>query len=464
MYDTEDTIVAIATPPGEGALGIIRISGSLALSVISGIFVKSPPKNRRTVRFQPRKALLGFIRDEGDSALDQVLATYFPGPNSFSGEDMVEVSGHGNFFILNQIVELIISKGARLAQPGEFTLRAFLNDRIDLPQAEAVADLIRAKTKTSLELSLNQMAGKLSAEIQKIQDNLKSVYARYVMDIDFPEEDVPDLDNNMILSRLIDCQKELIELINSVSSSLIIRDGIITPIVGIPNVGKSSLMNLLLKNERVIVSPTPGTTRDSIEEFYSMGGHLFKLVDTAGIRDTSNPVEQEGVRRTFEIVKNAQFLIILLEPLTIISDIEKKFLEKTAHIPRSIAFNKIDLVDPKQLPDNYLDEPITKMSIKLNEGIDQLKDRISGQINKNYSEIEHDQNSAPRLTNFRQKRACQKALQALERGIDGLRQCQLSELIAFEIEECIHSLNEIVGKTTGQDILHQIFSQFCIGK
>lgn len=465
MYQREDTIVAVATPPGRSALAVVRLSGNNALEIINTFF-KIKSSKSSGLKKNPRTAQYGFIHDQTDNiVLDEVIVLYFPAPHSYSGEDLIEISCHGNPLILDHLVKLSLNHGARLALPGEFTFRAYMNGRIDLTQAEAVIDLINARSEQALKQSIKQLEGRLSKNIEAIHNELKSIYSQYVLAIDFPEEDVPELEVASILSTLERIQVKLETLLSSIPTSIVVKEGYTIPIVGVPNVGKSSLLNYFLDKDRAIVTNQPGTTRDTIEEYIHFKGHLIKLIDTAGIRDTSDLIESEGVKRTLSVIKQAHILIVLLEPEAQQPQSVLTFLSKTEHLPRILAYNKIDLINPESLPDILNDEKLLKISVLEQSGFDCLQKTLFDIITSQQKDIVSENNeNQPRLTNTRQKNACQKTYNAVIRSIESIRQQIPEDMIAFEVEQALNELNEIVGKTTPDDILEDIFTKFCIGK
>ncbi|MBN2383002.1 tRNA uridine-5-carboxymethylaminomethyl(34) synthesis GTPase MnmE [bacterium] len=466
MYERNDIIVAIATPRGQSALGVIRLSGPGALDLAATIFSKSGSNSGDSTSLKPHHAYYGAIFEpERKTRIDEVIVTLFPAPHSYSGEDLVEISCHGNPFILDQVVHVCLDLGARLARPGEYTFRAFINGRIDLVQAEAVCDLINARTRSALDQSLEQMRGSLSQEIVAIKTQLQAVYTRFVLAIDFPEEDVPELELSVRTHELEQVRHKLNKLLGTLQQAQLLRQGYIVPIVGLPNVGKSSLLNHFLGRDRAIVHDLPGTTRDSIEETIMLEGVQFILIDTAGIRRSDDAVESAGVQRTYEQIKRAQALIIMLEPQPEPSSSEQDFLTETACVPRLLIYNKIDLIKPESLPDTITGEPVQKVSIRHKIGLDRLETALVSLLQRCGAELpENGEETGPCLTNFRQYQACQQAYSGISKGLEAINQHLPDDVIAFEIEQAMAHLDDLVGKTTPDDILHTIFGQFCIGK
>ncbi|MFN3568017.1 MAG: tRNA uridine-5-carboxymethylaminomethyl(34) synthesis GTPase MnmE [Caldimicrobium sp.] len=455
----EDTIAAIATPPGRGAIGVIKISGEQALSILQKIF--KPAKAHPTL--QSHRVYYGFIVDpETGELLDEVLVIYMKKPYSYTREDVVEIHAHSGYYNLKGILELVLKMGARPAEPGEFTLRAFLNGRIDLSQAEAIEEIISAKSKTALTLALQNLSGKLSEKIKALKDDLLFLLAHVESAIDFPEEDIEILNPPELISQIKEIIKKIEYLIRNYQEGKIYREGIKLVISGKPNVGKSSLMNALLKEERAIVTPIPGTTRDFLEEEAYLRGIPVKLIDTAGLRETTDPVEKIGVERALQKLKEADLVIFLID-VSEMPDKETLFLyEQIKDFPHLVVFNKIDLKP------NYLENwkklfphiegiPI---SVKEEINLDLLYQNIENKIL-----TERGTMTAEVAPNLRQKISLEKAKEHLEKAIEELSQVNpLPELIALEIRSAISSLAEIIGEITTEDLLNKIFSSFCIGK
>lgn len=461
-YNLDDTITAIATPPGRGAIGVIKLSGELALPILKKIF--KPAKKRE--HFESHRLYYGFIVDPNSGEkIDEVLVVYMKKPYSYTREDVVEIHGHSGYYNLRKILELVIREGARPAEPGEFTLRAFLNGRIDLSQAEAIEEIISAKSDRALQFALNILSGKLSEKINTLRQKLLHALAQVESAIDFPEEDIEIMNPpqliNFIKSEII---KEIEILIENYREGRIYREGINLVISGRPNVGKSSLMNALLREERAIVTPIPGTTRDFLEEEATIRGLPVKLIDTAGLRETEDPVEKIGVERALQKLKEADLVLFLVDAGE--SPKEEDFLlyEKVKNYPHLIVINKIDLspnyVDKWRELFSPFEEDIVLISVKENLNIDQLSQKIFDRITQ-----ERVQTTVEVAPNLRQKLALEKAKTHLEEAITELMKKEpLPEVVSLFLRDALNALTEIIGEVTTEDLLSEIFSKFCIGK
>ncbi|BAU24163.1 tRNA modification GTPase TrmE [Caldimicrobium thiodismutans] len=461
-FYTEDTISAIATPPGRGAIGVIKISGEKSLEILRKIFKPFKPR----LSFESHKFYYGFIIDpETERPVDEVLVVYMKAPFSYTREDVVEIHAHSGYVNLRKILELVLKEGARPAQPGEFTLRAFLNGRIDLAQAEAIEEIISAKSERALKLALNNLSGRLSEKINTLKERLLYALAQVESAIDFPEEDL-EIMNPQELSQLIKREiiPEIEKLINSYEEGKIYREGINLVICGKPNVGKSSLMNALLREERAIVTPIPGTTRDFLEEEAYLQGLPVKLIDTAGLRETEDPVEKIGVERAFQKLKEADLVLFLVDVSEEPTMEIKHLYQRIQAYPHLVVFNKIDLIP------NYLEEwrktffkyggELIEISVKKELNLDLLTQRI-------YEKIVSKRATAVSevMPNLRQKTSLEKAKRHLEDALKELQKREpLPELVSIELRSAIGNLSEIIGEITTEDLLSEIFSRFCIGK
>lgn len=457
----EDTIAAIATPPGRGAIGVIKISGENSLEILKKIF--KPVKTRS--HFESHRFYYGFIVDpETGERVDEVLVVYMKKPYSYTREDVVEIHAHSGYVNLRKILELVLREGARPAQPGEFTLRAFLNGRIDLAQAEAIEEIISARSEKALKLAISSLSGKLSEKVNTLREKLLLALAQVESAIDFPEEDI-EIMNPPEIIELIEREiiPEIDHLIKSYEEGKIYREGINLVISGKPNVGKSSLMNALLKEERAIVTPIPGTTRDFLEEEAYLKGLPVKLIDTAGLRETEDPVEKIGVERAFQKLKEADLVLFLIDVTEPLNEEVLNLYEKVKEYPHLTVLNKID-ISP-----NYLEEwrrlfkdkeEIIEISVKEEINLDLLSQKIYEKI------ISEKSTSIPEVVpNLRQKAALEKAKRHLEDAIKELKKSEpLPELLSIELRAAISSLSEIIGEVTTEDLLSEIFSRFCIGK
>jgi len=461
-YSTEDTIAAIATPPGRGAIGVIKISGDEAKSILQAIFKPAKPHQE----LEPRRLYYGFIVDpETGERLDEVLVAYMKAPYSYTREDVVEIYAHSGYINLRKILELVLRMGARLAEPGEFTLRAFLNGRIDLAQAEAIEEIISAKSEVSLKLALKALEGKLSQRINRLKDAILEMLAHVESAIDFPEEDIEILAPHELKKRLKEeVMAEIERLISAQEEGKVFREGLTLVIAGKPNVGKSSLLNALLKEDRAIVSSIPGTTRDFLEELATIGGLPVKLVDTAGLRETEDPIEKVGVERAWQKVRSADLVVFLVSAEAPPDEETENIYKEIESLPHLFVINKIDLMP------NYVSEweafaesrgisPI-KISAGKEIGLEELSKAIADKV------LSTSFGAVPDVApNLRQKMALVKAKEGLELALSELEKKEpLPELIAIGLRSALSSLSEITGEVTTEDLLNTIFSRFCIGK
>ena len=461
-YCTEDTIAAIATPPGRGAIGVIKISGEEAKSILQAIFKPAKPHPD----FEPRRLYYGFIVDpETEERLDEVLVAYMKAPYSYTREDVVEIYAHSGYINLKKILELVLRMGARLAEPGEFTLRAFLNGRIDLAQAEAIEEIISAKSEVSLKLALKALEGRLSQRINHLKETILEILAHVESAIDFPEEDIEILAPHELKKRIKEeVMVEIERLISAQEEGKIYREGLTLVIAGKPNVGKSSLLNALLKEDRAIVSSIPGTTRDFLEELATIGGLPVKLVDTAGLRETDDPIEKVGVERAWGKVKSADLVVFLVSAETPPDEETEKIYQEIASLPHLFVINKIDLTPnyASEWEDFAKSKGISSLKISAEKeiGLEELSRSIAEKaLSTSFGEVP---DVAP---NLRQKMALVKAKEGLELALSELEKKEpLPELIAIGLRSALSALSEITGEVTTEDLLNTIFSRFCIGK
>jgi len=455
-----DTIAAISTPLGTGGIGVIRISGPQALTIAGKVFRR---KGDTEPLLSHRFYLGEIIRPEDQKALDEVLLVFMRQPKTYTREDVVEIQCHSGALVLQEILQSILRSGARLAEPGEFTKRAFLNGRIDLTQAEAVIDLISSKTRQSLELANRQRSGKLAAEVRQLKEGLLNLLVLLEASVDFPEEEIPDIDPQEILRRLQNTQDRLDVLGNTYQEGKIFREGIATVIVGKPNVGKSSLLNSLLREERAIVTPIPGTTRDVIEEIVNIQGIPLRLMDTAGLRPVQDAIEEEGVRRTQDRLARADLVIWVLDGSEPLSSEDLAILPQVPPQKAVIAINKNDLPQRiilenlrRQLPET----PFISISALFGLGIDSLKEAIRNLILNG----KVDSSAEVILSNLRHKLAVEEAREALSQALRGLGNNLSWEFITLDLRQAVEALGTILGETAPEDVLDRIFEQFCIGK
>ncbi|MDM1044394.1 tRNA uridine-5-carboxymethylaminomethyl(34) synthesis GTPase MnmE [Myroides sp. 1354] len=460
----QDTIVALATPSGAGAIAIIRVSGKDAISLVNGIFQSI--KKKDLTKQKTHTLHLGHIVD-GERVLDQVLVSVFKNPHSYTGEDTIEISCHGSTFIQQQIIQLCLRKGAKMAQPGEFTMRAFLNGKLDLSQAEAVADLIASDNEASHQIAMQQMRGGFSNEIALLREQLLNFASLIELELDFSEEDVEFADRTQFKALIDRIEFVLKRLIDSFAVGNVIKNGIPVAIVGEPNVGKSTLLNALLNEERAIVSDIAGTTRDTIEDELVIDGIGFRFIDTAGIRDTKDVVESIGIQKTFEKIEAAQVVIYLIDGGKLTSqsidqiNVElEKLKNKYPLKPLLVVCNKQDLLSQEQI-DLFQSkiEHLMLMSAKANLGIDELKQTLLGFVNTGAL-----RNNETIVTNTRHYDSLLKALEEIEKVKWGLQTNLSADLMAIDIRQALYFFGEITGQVTNDELLGNIFANFCIGK
>lgn len=462
-----ETIVALATPSGAGAIAVIRLSGLGAVSIISKVF--RPVSGKDIAKQKSHTIHLGHVVD-GSKVLDQVLVFIFKNPHSYTGEDVVEISCHGSVFIQQQIIQLLLRNGCRMARAGEFTLRAFLNGKMDLSQAEAVADLIASDNEASHQIAMQQMRGGFSNEIAKLRGELLNFASLIELELDFAEEDVEFADRSQFNELLNRIEFILKRLIDSFAVGNVIKNGIPVAIVGEPNVGKSTLLNALLNEERAIVSEIAGTTRDTIEDELVIDGIGFRFIDTAGIRETADQIEGLGIKRTFEKIEQAQVVIYLLDGLKFkvkgsnyINEIEK-VKNKYPLKPLVIVINKVDAVAAADIKGirgqlETLNLKLETISAKNKTGIEDLKKQLLSFVNTGAL-----RNNETVVTNARHYDALLKALEEIQKVKFGLQSGLPSDLMAIDIRQALYHLGEITGQVSNDELLGNIFANFCIGK
>ncbi|MCC8408264.1 tRNA uridine-5-carboxymethylaminomethyl(34) synthesis GTPase MnmE [Mucilaginibacter sp. UR6-1] len=449
----EDTIVALATPNGVGAIGVIRLSGPEAISIANSVF-----KGKDLTKQASHTIHFGHVAD-GDVLLDEVLMSLFVTPRSYTRENVVEISCHGSTYILESIIRLLIKKGARAAKPGEFTLRAFLNGQLDLSQAEAVADLIAANSKASQQVALQQLRGGFSNQLTNLREQLVQFASLVELELDFSEEDVEFANRDQLKQLVVDIMKVIGGLIRSFELGNAIKQGVNTVIAGRPNAGKSTLLNALLNEERAIVSHIAGTTRDTIEEVLNIRGINFRLIDTAGIREATDAIEQIGVARTMEKINQSALIIYVYDAAHITADELTVDIEKLQRPGMNLLLvaNKIDLLNEEQF--NTLPAEVIQVSAQQKQHIDELKDKVYHAAIK-----EQLTGNETLVTNIRHLEALQKTEDALNRVLNGIDGYITSDFLAMDIKQALHYLGEITGTVTTDDLLDNIFSKFCIGK
>ena len=458
-----DSIVALATPSGAGAIAVIRISGKNAITIGSSVFQSIKGKNLATQKSHTLH--LGHIIDD-NKTVDQVLVSIFKGPNSYTGEDTIEISCHGSTYIQQQIIQLLLRKGCRMANAGEFTLRSFLNGKMDLSQAEAVADLISSDNEASHQIAMQQMRGGFSIELAQLRQELLNFASLIELELDFAEEDVAFADRTQFRELLVRIEFVLKRLIDSFAVGNVIKNGIPVAIVGEPNVGKSTLLNALLNEERAIVSEIAGTTRDTIEDELVIGGIGFRFIDTAGIRDTKDVIESIGIRKTFEKIEQAQVILYLFDSLKFqvsssefiieIEKIKNQFPLK----PLIIIGNKKDLLLGPEIINLESKIPnILMISAKNNDNIEELKNQLLSFVNTGAL-----RNNETIVTNTRHYDSLLKALDEIQKVKFGIETNLSSDLMAIDIKEALYHFGMITGEVTNDELLGNIFANFCIGK
>lgn len=456
MFSLDDTIAAIATPLGEGGVGIVKLSGDQALPIAQQIF--KPAHGRK--KFKPRYLHFGYVvQPETDQPIDEVLVAYMPAPHSYTCQDVIEIQAHGGIVPLQAILQSVLSLGARLAEPGEMTLRAFVNGRLDLTQAEAVLDVIHAKTEAGLRLATRQLGGTLSGQVSQIRQQLINVLAYLEATIDFVDEDIPLED---VSPSLQEARIEIKKLIATAAHGLIYRQGVRAAIVGKPNVGKSSLLNALLRGERAIVTDIPGTTRDTLEETANIGGIPLVLVDTAGIRTKpGDAVEQIGIDRSRAALAQADLALMVVDRSQELTEADWEIEKLVQGKPALLILNKTDLPQGQPVPAAFLpDMPRVPLSALTGQGLDDLETIILAQITGGRI-ITSD---TPVVSNPRHKALLIQAAEHTQAAIEAHHEGISPDLVSIDVREAVDALGEITGETATEDLLNTIFSKFCIGK
>ena len=461
LTEEEETIAAISTPFGESGIGIVRISGSLAEPLIQRLF---KPKKEHSPLISHQFHYGEILDPQKGSPVDEVLVVLMKSPKTYTREDIVEIHCHGGYLVLQKVLELVLQQGARLAQPGEFTKRAFLNGRIDLTQAEAVIDLIKAKTTVALEIANQQLRGVLHREMASIKERLIDHLSLIEAHIDFPEEEITPVVLGEMTKDLAILVQKVEEWIASYEEGRVFREGVSCAIVGTTNVGKSSLLNVLLKEDRAIVTPVPGTTRDVIEEVLNIHGIPVRLIDTAGLRNALDSIEREGVRRTKERIEDSDLILLMVdgsqeldqEDMTIFNDVETK--------RKVVILNKNDLplqIELEEIRKRFSQDPVVSISALKNEGIESLKDAIYASL------VHREVRITPEhliLANVRHKTALMKIRDNLLNALKGWEEETSLEFIAFDYRSALEAFGEMAGDTSTEEVLNRIFEQFCIGK
>lgn len=450
------TIAAISTAPGNGGIGIIRLSGDNCFEVLNKIFV---PKNSDEVKGYTIK-YGHIVKSENKEIIDEVLVSYFIAPKSYTKENMCEINSHGGIVVENQILQECLKNGAILAEPGEFTKRAFLNGRIDLSQAEAVIDIINAKTEKETKVAQKHLEGSLSRKINDIKQDILDVMVDIEASIDYPEYDIEETTNEKINNTLIKVENKLNKLKNNFENGKILKEGIKTAIVGKPNVGKSSLLNLMLGENRAIVSDVEGTTRDTIEEYINIKGIPLKIIDTAGIRKTNDEVEQIGVKRSIDNISNAELIIAIFDDSRPFDDQDREILKLIEKKKTIILINKVDLNKNFIKGSNEIKKDAIEFSTIKEKGIEELYEKIEKMFN--LSELECDNSEI--ITNNRQKQHIMLAIEAVNEARNSTQKLMPLDITAICLKNILEELSEITGENVSEDIINEIFKKFCLGK
>ncbi|WP_100011698.1 tRNA uridine-5-carboxymethylaminomethyl(34) synthesis GTPase MnmE [Lentibacillus sediminis] len=455
-----DTITAISTPTGEGAISIVRLSGSEAIQVAAALF-----KGKNLHQVDSHTMHYGKIIDPDTAeAAEEVMVSVMRAPRTFTREDVVEINCHGGMVAVNRVLEIVLSQGPRLAEPGEFTKRAFLNGRIDLSQAEAVMDLIRAKTDKAMSVALKQMDGRLSGMIQKYRQSLLETVAHVEVNIDYPEyDDVEEMSHEMMRVKTKEVHAEIEELLQVAKQGKILREGLATAIIGRPNVGKSSLMNTLVQENKAIVTEVPGTTRDIIEEYVNVRGVPLRLVDTAGIRETEDIVEKIGVERSRQVLKDADLILFVLNNNDALTEEDEKLFEAIQGLEYIVIVNKTDLeqkLDLERVHELAEGKPVLTTSLIEEKGVDELETAIA----ETFFAGDIDTGDLTYVSNVRHIQLLRQAKQALEDAMEGIEMGMPMDIVQIDVTRTWEFLGEIIGDTASDSLIDQLFSQFCLGK
>lgn len=456
------TIAAISTAPAIGGIGIVRMSGKDCFEVLEKIF---KPKNPETI-----ENIAGYIikygtivNPETNRVVDEVLVSYFKCPKSYTAENMCEINSHGGIVVLREILELCLKNGAELAKPGEFTERAFLNGRIDLTQAEAIIDIINAKSTREAQESANQLEGYLSRKINEIREKIMDIMVKIEANIDYPEYDVEEVSNKDAENKLKEIENELIKLSKTFENGKILKEGVKIAIIGSPNAGKSSLLNSMLKEERAIVTDIAGTTRDIIEEQISIEGIPFKVIDTAGIRDAKDKIEQIGIEKSKKAANEADVILAVFDSSVPLNDEDREILNLLKHKKSIIVLNKTDL---KQIVNNECKEiqdvntEVINISLKNNEGLERIYESLVKMFNLNQINLDNELT----ITNIRHQELINKAMESTRKALNDLNNSMPIDIISINIKEILEHLGEITGDNVSEDIIKSIFAKFCLGK
>ncbi|AUZ41269.1 tRNA uridine-5-carboxymethylaminomethyl(34) synthesis GTPase MnmE [Bacillus stercoris] len=458
-----DTIAAISTPMGEGAIAIVRLSGPEAIQIADKIY--KGPKGKTLSSVESHTIHYGHIVDRpSDRVVEEVMVSVLKAPRTFTREDVIEINCHGGIVTVNQVLQLALREGARLAEPGEFTKRAFLNGRIDLSQAEAVMDLIRAKTDRAMNVAMNQMEGRLSALVRRLRSEILETLAHVEVNIDYPEyDDVEEMTHQILVEKATAVKKEIEALLRTSEQGKILREGLSTVIIGRPNVGKSSLLNSLVHEAKAIVTDIPGTTRDVIEEYVNVRGVPLRLVDTAGIRETEDIVERIGVERSRQVLKEADLILLVLNNSEELSEEDVKLFEAVEGMDVIVILNKTDLeakIDTERVRELANGRPVVTTSLLKEEGINDLEEAIQSLFYTGAIES----GDLTYVSNTRHISILQQAKRAIEDALSGIEQDVPIDMVQIDLTRCWELLGEIIGDSVHESLIDQLFSQFCLGK
>ncbi|WP_350255206.1 tRNA uridine-5-carboxymethylaminomethyl(34) synthesis GTPase MnmE [Bacillus halotolerans] len=458
-----DTIAAISTPMGEGAIAIVRLSGPEAIQIADRMY--KGPKGKTISSVESHTIHYGHIVDKRtDRVVEEVMVSVLKAPRTFTREDVIEINCHGGIVTVNQVLQLALREGARLAEPGEFTKRAFLNGRIDLSQAEAVMDLIRAKTDRAMNVAMNQMEGRLSALVRRLRDDILETLAHVEVNIDYPEyDDVEEMTHQLLVEKASSVKKEIEALLRTSEQGKILREGLSTVIIGRPNVGKSSLLNSLVHEAKAIVTDIPGTTRDVIEEYVNVRGVPLRLVDTAGIRETEDIVERIGVERSRQVLKEADLILLVLNYSEELSEEDVKLFEAVEGMDVIVIMNKTDLeakIDIERVRELANGRPVVTTSLLKEEGVNDLEEAIQSLFYTGAIES----GDLTYVSNTRHISILQEAKRAIEDALSGIEQDVPIDMVQIDLTRCWEFLGEIIGDAVHESLIDQLFSQFCLGK
>ncbi|APH37835.1 tRNA uridine-5-carboxymethylaminomethyl(34) synthesis GTPase MnmE [Bacillus velezensis] len=458
-----DTIAAISTPMGEGAIAIVRLSGPEAVKIADKMY--KGPKGTTLSSAESHTIHYGHIADSTTGRIiEEVMVSVLRAPRTFTREDVIEINCHGGIVTVNQVLQLALREGARLAEPGEFTKRAFLNGRIDLSQAEAVMDLIRAKTDRAMNVAMNQMEGRLSALVRRLRDELLETLAHVEVNIDYPEyDDVEEMTHQLLVEKASGVKKEIEALLRTSEQGKILREGLSTVIIGRPNVGKSSLLNSLVHETKAIVTDIPGTTRDVIEEYVNVRGVPLRLVDTAGIRETEDIVERIGVERSRQVLKEADLILLVLNHSEELSEEDVKLFEAVEGMDVIVIMNKTDLeakIDAERVKELAKGRPVVTTSLLKEEGIQDLEEAIQSLFYTGAIES----GDLTYVSNTRHISILHQAKQAIDDALNGIEQDVPIDMVQIDLTRCWELLGEIIGDAVHESLIDQLFSQFCLGK